>query len=447
MSTRRTILQALGCAFAIPAFANKRFRANENVQAANGSQAPALAWKLADYIQRVKFEDLSSASVARAKEQLIYHVGLAFSGALTEAGRAAVGIVRQFGSNNGPSTIIGQAVRATPLDAAFANSTFMRALGLDDVVFPSGVHAGLLTLPVALAVAESRRCSGKELLTAVVTGYEVLGKMVLEETPARVSRRPSMPFGAFAGVTVAARLLRLSTEQTAFAIGYAADSAMGLKEGNEQQPTHIYGLIARNALTAAIVAGGGGQTSRTILEGQFGFYQTLIGRVPDSDQLVARLGDDPEILRATQKRFPGTAMNIIPVQLMLALVSEYDLSASRVANVEFELPEDRRSFADSISTGPFLSRTQAESSVAFQAAIILLDGRIDLARYDQLQNPEILDVIKKVSIVLIPHENTRFARVRITTKKGTGRNAPRVGAQISSTGFAELARTRWRKVC
>lgn len=374
--------------------------------------------RLADYICGVRFEDLDAAAVERAKDHLIYHAGLAFSGALTAAGRQAVEIARTLGEGRGQTTIIAQRLKAPPLEAAFANSTFMRALGFDDVLFPSATHAGLLTFPVALALAEQQHRSGKELLSAVVTAYEVLGKMVIEEAAGMTPRRPSMPFGPFAAVTAAARLLRLTPQQTANAIGYAADTAMGLKEGNEQQPTHVYGWISRNAITAAILAQAGGETAPTILEGKYGFFATLLGRAPDTDAVIAKLGSDPEILRATQKRYPGTAMNIVPIQIMLELTQRHRLTAANVAHVEIELPDERRTFEDSFSTGPFPTSTQAASSVAFQAAIILLDGHIDFARYQQLDNAEILAVVKKITIKLAPHANNRYARVTITLADG-----------------------------
>lgn len=417
MASRRSILKGTGFALALPALRGLLPWSADLAQAAGPTPAP-FARRLADYICGVRFEELDPAAVARAKEHLVYHVGLAFSGALTDAGRQALEIARTLSEGRGHTTIIGQSFKAPFLESAFANSTFMRALGFDDVLFPSATHAGLLTYPVALALSEQQHRSGKELLTAVITGYEVLGKMVIEEPEGRVPRRPSMPFGPFAAVTVAARLLQLTPEQTTNAIGYAADTAMGLKEGNEQQPTHVYGWIARNAITAAILARAGGQTAPTILEGTHGFYATLVGRLPNADAVVARLGKDPEILRATQKRFPGTAMNIVPVELALELAQQHRLTAANVAQVEIELPENRTTFADSYSTGPFPSRTQAESSAPFQTAIILLDGRIDFARYEQLDNPEILTVIEKISVTLAPHRNTRYARVRITTFDG-----------------------------
>lgn len=247
-----------------------------------------------------------------------------------------------------------------------------------------------------------------------------------------------MPFGPFAGATAAARLMKLSPTQTANALGYAADSAMGLKEGNEQQPTDVYGLIARHAIMASLLAQAGGETALSILEGKYGFYATLIGRQPDPQALIARLGHDPEILRVTQKRFPGTAMNIVPVELVLDLVRSYGLSASNVARIDIELPDDRKTFEDSIATGPYPTRTQAESSLPFQTAIILLDGHIDFLRYDNPNSPDILAVTKRVHIHLAPHADSRYARVSMTT--GEGRSFIREGDTYT---FPPLNAVEW----
>jgi 2-methylcitrate dehydratase PrpD len=413
--TRRTFMSRAAGTVAASTVPAAFSAAGSAAPGAGARTPPPLARRLADYICNVRYEDLDPRAVERAKEHLIYHVGLAFGGALTGHGRQAVMISNQLSGDCGSATIIGHRRRASPLDAAFANSTFIRALGFDDVLFPSATHAGLLTYPAALAVGEQYRATGRELLTAIVTGYEVLGKLVLEEEPGRTPRRPSMPFGPFAGATAAARLMRLTPDQAANAIGYAADGAMGLKEGNEQQPTHIYGLISRTAMMAAYLAKAGGETADTILEGKYGYFATILGVSPDPDQIVHRLGKDPEILRATQKRYPGTALNIVPIQLLLDLLHKHQLTAATVKHVEFELPEDRRTFEDSTSLGPFPTYTQAASSLPFQAAIILIDGRVDTSRYSQRENAAILEVVKKVSIRLAPHKNSRFARVRLTT--------------------------------
>ena len=80
-----------------------------------------LARRVADYICGVRFEDLDPAAVDRAKEQLIYHAGLAFSGALTDHGRQAIDVARLLAEGRGRTTIVGQSFRVPPLEAAFAS--------------------------------------------------------------------------------------------------------------------------------------------------------------------------------------------------------------------------------------------------------------------------------------------------------------------------------------
>lgn len=377
-----------------------------------------LATHIADYIFDAKLDDFSIAVVEKAKEQLIYHAGLALSGALTKNGRQAVAIAGSLTRAPGPSTVIGHSLKTGSLEAAFANSMFIRALGRDDVLFPSATHAGLLTYPVALAVGEQFNAAGDDILTAVIVGYEVLGKMTVNVALDRL-RRPSMPFGPFASTAVAAKLMGLSREQIASAIGYAADSAMGLKAGHEQQPTHIYGLIARNSIMSAIIAKAGGETSPTILEEQYGYYPTVVG-MPPPLKAIENLGIEPEILRATQKRYPGTAMNIVPIELLRSILMENKLGSSAVDRVEIELPEDRSTFNTSISPGPYPTRTQAESSVVFQAAIMLRDGdNQNSVRFDHPNVPEIRAEIEKISVRLIRHSNDRYARLTVHKKDGT----------------------------
>jgi 2-methylcitrate dehydratase PrpD len=385
----------------------------------SSTQSVPLARRIADYVCRVRLQDFPPAAIERAKEHLLYHAGLAFSGALTADGKQVLDILKLFGpGGKRVCTVIGQPGGHSALEAAFANAAFMRALGYDDVMFPSLIHGGLLTYPVALAIAEQQRSSGEELLTAVLTGYELLDKMYQDQDGGRAPRRASFPFAAFSGAAAAARLLNFSPQQTANAIGYAADGAMGLKAGDERQPTHYYGLAARTAITAALMAQAGGETSPTILEGKYGFYATLIGRQPDPDALVARLGHNPGILRATQKRYPGTATNIVATQLALDLVEKNHLSVANVERVDLELSDYRKTFEDSLSTGPYTSRAQAESAVPFPIAIILLDGRIDLRRYDHFNDPAVLAVAQRILVKLVPRANTRYARVRFTTTDG-----------------------------
>lgn len=378
-----------------------------------------LSLRLAEYVHDLRYEQIAPSAIERAKHHLVHHLGLAIGSGSTEAGRQAVRVARMLSGADDTCTIIGAGLRASPIDAAFANTTLMRADGLDDVLFPVGVHAGLMTLPTALAVGEQFRLPGRLLLTAIVAGYDLIGKLggPVWSWSAATPRRPTIAFGPFGAVAVAAKLLGLDVAQTAHAIGYGAHSAMGLAEGD--LVTHYYGLVVRNGLLGTLLAREGGQAAPTVLEGRFGFFRTFFGEIPAGlEESLDTLGKTFEIENATVKRYPGTALNIVPIELMIELTRANRLTPADVSQIEIALPAERTNFAEGHSTGPFRSRANASSSVAFQVAMVLLDGGVNLARYDDFDGEQIRGVLDRVAVELVPDRPIRYAKLRITTTDG-----------------------------
>jgi 2-methylcitrate dehydratase PrpD len=379
------------------------------------------AQRIAEHLAWIRYEELPADVVDKVKDHLAYHVVQAFRGHRREDGKGALAIARTLSDGAGSSTIIGSELRALPLDAAFANTSLMRAMEMDDVLFPVGVHAALVLLPPALALAERDHRSGKELIVALVAGYDAIdavGKGI-QPWAAQVPRRPTIPFGPFGGAASTARILRLSAPQIASALGYAAHSAMGLAEENGEWP-HYYSLVARNGMMAALLAQAGAVTSPTILEGRYGFYETFFGAVPhDLEPKLDGLRSHHAVLDATTKRYPGTGANILAVELLRDMVREHGLDPARVAKVDLTLPTERANFTGGHNRGPF-KPWRAASSVYFQCAIVILDGgRTDFARYERPNEPEILAMVSRIESEFEEgHGTLRFARVRVTTTDG-----------------------------
>jgi 2-methylcitrate dehydratase PrpD len=381
--------------------------------------APTLSRRLGAYVTDLPFEAISSAAVEKARDHLVHHIGLAFTGHGQADGRRAVEIAVGLSAGAGSSTILGTARHALPLDAAFANCTLMRADGFDDVLFPAGVHAALVTIPVAFALGEQYHRSGREVLTAIIAGYDLIGKFgrTTWAWSADVPRRPTIPFGPFGAAAVAARLLRLDPEQAATALAYAAHSAMGLAEG--ALTTHYYSNVCRNGMMAAILAGAGGEAAPTTLEGRFGFFRTFFGGIPDDlEPTLATLGTEFEILHATNKRYPGTALNIVPIELLLELVRREGLTADQVERIDLWLPTERSNFADGHAPPPFPSRNAATSSLCFHLGSILADGRLDPARRERFDDPVVARQAAKIDMTLEPGHPIRYARLAVHLADG-----------------------------
>ena len=379
---------------------------------------PTQTERLANHVVGLRFEDIPRAAVDKMKDHIAHHLGLALRGLGTEEGRQAVRIAESFG-HQGPATIVGRRVRTSTLEAAFANTTLMRSEFLDDVLFPAGVHAALVTLPPGLAVAEEHRSSGKELLTALIVAYDVIGKLgnPAGMHSARAPRRPTIPFGPFGGAAAVARLLGLPERQTAHALGYAAHSGMGLSEGDFV--THYYGLVTRNGLTAALLARHGGQAALAVMEGRFGFWNTFFKGVPPGlEDSFDSLGAEFEIMNTTTKRYPGTGLNIVPIELATRLVNDHALGAGNTRSVTIFLPVERENFTTGHMHPPFETEVAARSSVVLAIAIILATGRFDAALVREYTRPDLVELCGRIRVVLEEGHPIRYARIEVATRDG-----------------------------
>jgi 2-methylcitrate dehydratase PrpD len=384
--------------------------------------AATLNEQMAAYAHAAAFEDLGPEVVQRAKEVILYHLALALRGRRDDdpMGAQAIGAARRFSPHGGPATIIGTPYKAMPIDAAFANCTQMRAYGLDDVIFPAGIHAGLVTIPVTLAVAEERARSGRDVLTAIVVAYEVMGKLGLFSWDSAAPRRPTMAYGTFGSAIAAGLMLGLTREQLGHAIAYAAHGAQGLGESDLGPVSHYYSLVCRAGITGAVLAQEGGIGSRTVMEGRFGFFDTFVGNRPfDAQAFCASLGHDFQIMGSVEKRYPGTGLNIIAIEAAREIVAAERLQSQQVREVRVFIPEERRNFGAGHSSGPFTSEISTPSSVAYQIGMILLDGELDFRRYAQFTDRTLLAAVAKVKPVLVPGKsNIRWTRVEFELTDG-----------------------------
>src|SRR4029077_1620422 len=85
-------------------------------------------------------------------------------------------------SGGGAATVLCHGARLTKAGAAFVNAETIFAGGKWDT-FRMLTHPGVAILPAALVAAETAGCSGKEFLTGVAAGYEIMERMAAEFIP------------------------------------------------------------------------------------------------------------------------------------------------------------------------------------------------------------------------------------------------------------------------
>jgi 2-methylcitrate dehydratase PrpD len=200
--------------------------------------------------------------------------------ALAGAGDELVRILLDEMSEAGGSpqaSVVGRDAKLPAFSAALVNGAAAHALDYDDVNMAMPGHPSVAILPGLLALAELRRSSGREVVTAFVAGYETACRIgaALQPGHYNLGFHSTGTIGSFGAAAACARLLGLDAEVTAAALGIAGTQAAGLKSqfGTMCKPFHA-GRAAQNGLLAARLAARGFSSRADIVECVQGFALT-----------------------------------------------------------------------------------------------------------------------------------------------------------------------------
>lgn len=146
-----------------------------------------LVAQLAKFIHDVKYENLPNNVVERAKTCFLDYVGVALAGYQTELGKIIVSVMKEL-EGVSESTIIGDGTRIPSVNAAYTNGALAHIHELDDGHRVAMGHPGAPVISAALAVGEKVGASGKELIEAIVAGYEVFIRVGTAINPSHFRR-------------------------------------------------------------------------------------------------------------------------------------------------------------------------------------------------------------------------------------------------------------------
>src|SRR5262245_30897748 len=176
------------------------------------ASAPArpvsLSRQFARWVAGLKYEDLPAPVVDRAKGLTLHGLTSALLGAAAPAVRDAVAlVVEEETGARGAATILVDGARVTRGGAAFANSEMVFAGGKWDT-FRMLTHPGTAIIPAALVAAETAGASGRQLITGLAAGYEVMERMAADFIPTVMSRgfHAGPVFGIFGAAVAAGKI-------------------------------------------------------------------------------------------------------------------------------------------------------------------------------------------------------------------------------------------------
>src|SRR4030043_355010 len=121
---------------------------------------------IAKYIAELDYSSIPQKILDEMKVLLFDYLGVGLGGTKTESGRIAVQFSKKL-REKGEATIIGFGYRVSSPSAAFSNAILSHSIELDDVDSLAYFHFSPPIFSAALAVAEMKHASGKELLVSL----------------------------------------------------------------------------------------------------------------------------------------------------------------------------------------------------------------------------------------------------------------------------------------
>jgi 2-methylcitrate dehydratase PrpD len=399
----------------------------------------SLSRQFAAFVADLKFEDLPSAVVDRAKGVTLQALSSALVAHDMPATHQALAIMRdEEGGGAGVATTLCSGEKFTKAGAAFVNAEMIFAGGKWDT-FRMLPHPGIAIMPAALAAAETTGCSGKTFLTAIAAAYEVMERMASEFIPTVMSRgfHSGPVFGIFGAAIAAAKISGLDANQINGAIAQCVNLASGNLEGIRSGGRSLReGGAVRNALLAVALAKHGTPGGETTLEGEAGFYHSYTGNNlgqlrysftgltrTDLARITEGLGSDWIFLETLYRIYSTAGYNIAHVDVTAKLCAEHNIAYADIDRIEAVVNWLETQYPSPAFPVRGIGNPPQPGSTQYFSAYGAATGGYPLLRGGQpapgeTDPPEVLDLMNRVTLIPMVDRTLFGPRVSVFTKDG-----------------------------
>jgi 2-methylcitrate dehydratase PrpD len=344
-------------------------------------------------------------------------VGCALGVARDPSVITALEIMREA-SGKPSATVLGQRDRLGVMEAAFVNAIASNLLDYDDTHLRTVIHPSAPVAPVAFALGEETAASGAEVLHAFLLGGEIACRIGNAVSPGHYARgwHITASCGVFGAAAAAARLMRLSAEETTHALGIAASQSGSIVENLATAAKNIgVGNAARNGILAARFASRGYRAAPLAIEGPLGWARAM-GDAPVMAEITEGLGRRWEIARNTYKPYAAGIVFHAVIDACLALREQLGKAVAHIKSVTVA------GDALLLARGDRVVRNERDTRVSIHhcAAIALLLGRADVADFEMpaVQDTELAALRAKVVAECDASLPRGAARVTVTLADG-----------------------------
>lgn len=388
---------------------------------------------LAQYAVETGFENHPTDTVELAKTFVLDNLGCMIGGAQTILGGTMIETIGVMGGAP-QASVVGGSIMVPTIQAALINGTTANALDFDETLHGLG-HPSSSVIPAALALGERKKVTGRELITAILVGYDIGNRVGRAIQPSYERLKQVWCVGTwqtFGAVAAAAKILGHNLEKTLNAYGIAGATAPlpnTQKWGWDlsERPIHWVkeptGWPSWTGTLAAELAAGGFIGNRYILDGANGFWIMAGSDRCDFERMTEGLGQDFEIRHLSIKPYSSCRWQHAALDCVQELMTRYAITPEQIERVTV------RSFDWVASHEIYAPKdmVDAEFSVPHTVAMVLL-GHPPGSRWyapDVLHDPDVIAFSRKITVKMDEEINRAYhaegkigARVEITTIEG-----------------------------
>lgn len=391
--------------------------------------------KLAEFCSQVSIDTLPKEVIHKTKLCILDYIANIYGSLELDAVKNLVSYIQSL-KTSGRATALGCGFKTDIHNAAFINGTTAEAIEAQDGLRFGGNHPGTAVIPAAIAIAEDKKSSGRDIIGAIVAGYEAADRPAAAMHPHHTLSGflPTGTCGTF-GAAVATTLLRGYDKDTMLnALGNAgyltplsmAEQLMGgytikIVQGGQAASA---GIMAAE-LAASGITGAPYVFEGSILEGGFTQITTAkTGGTPQFEKLTEQLGEHYSIMDIYFKPYTACRHTHGAAQATLELMNEKKINPDDIGAVQVYTYG-----IATIAVGKGVSASDtfvsAQFSIPYIVAACLLDGELSPRQLTEkrMADSRVIELAKKVKVDMDEELNSVYpektsSRIEIVMKGG-----------------------------
>ncbi len=347
--------------------------------------------QLCRFVKELKYEDIPPMVIERAKMNILHTVGVSLCSSELKQIQDAIAISQEMSpGSSGEATQWATGKKMSWEAAAFTAGTMGDMLDWEDCSVTGHPSAGVI--PTAVIAAEVLKKSGKEMLTAVVAGYEVYQRVAL------AGASSISGYNIFGCLAVLMKLLDLPLEKMNQAFGVGTACAPMFCSPHESTMSdslnYLYGYKAENTVTMIknVMAGISGMEDA--FDDPSAYLLHL--RYQEPEWITKELGQTWMMMNMILiKHWPANVFVQTYAELAARLVTKNHFDPDDVAEIIIRPSIEFRHWYS--ETG-YKSVTQAQFSIPYCTACAMYHPEPGAVWYqpETMQDPKIIALMMKV---------------------------------------------------